>query len=247
MTKRQAPSITPVAIGHPAAAPCRTACAGGCCEVGDSLIDVGEVEAAVPGAGFGGDGGQGGGDGSGAAVQHPQLLPVGPFAGGLRVPGCSAARLCQVAADVDEIDEHRDFEAALGVVAMAVSCCLFPSTRNTRCRICSGSRRSASLNATPIMSSMLSVIEAATHLSRAAGPGRSLRRAGGAAMSSGSRTAGVKSATATISAIFLIPGCAASLPLRRLRCSGRTAMPFPSACIMITSVAGRSVSAPKAR
>src|SRR6266851_419922 len=52
-------------------------------EVGDGLIDVGEVEAAVLGAGFGGDGGQGGADCFGAAVQHSQPLPVGPFAGGL--------------------------------------------------------------------------------------------------------------------------------------------------------------------
>ena len=63
-------------------------------------------------------------------------------------------------------------------------------------------------------------MEAATHLSRATGPGCALRRAGGAAMSSGSRTAGVKSATATISAIFLIPGCAASVPCRRLAVLG---------------------------
>src|SRR6266700_1969299 len=56
------------------------------------------------------------------------------------------------------------------------------------------------------MSSMLSVTDADTHLSRAFGPGCAWRRAGGAAMSPGSRTAGVKSATATISAIFLTPG-----------------------------------------
>src|ERR1017187_580802 len=53
--------------------------------------------------------------------------------------------------------------------ARAVSCCLFPPARNTRCRMPYGSRRSASLNATPIMESMVSVIEAATHLSRACG------------------------------------------------------------------------------
>ena len=64
-----------------------------------------------------------------------------------------------------------------------------------------GSRRPAWPYAVPIISSMLPVMDAATHLSRAAGPGCSLRRAGGAAMSSGSRTAGVKSATATTSAI----------------------------------------------
>ena len=56
------------------------------------------------------------------------------------------------------------------------------------------------------MSWMVSVMDAATHLSRATGPGWALRRACGAAMSSGSRTAGVKSATAMTSAIFLIPG-----------------------------------------
>src|SRR6266702_3094013 len=60
------------------------------------------------------------------------------------------------------------------------------------------------------MSSMLSVTDAATHLSRAFGPGCAWRRAGGAAMSPGSRTAGVKSATATISAIFF-PGALAVL------------------------------------
>ena len=91
------------------------------------------------------------------------------------------------------------------------------------------------------MSSTDSVTDADTHLSRAFGPGCALRRAGGAAMSSGSRTAGVKSATATISAIFLIPGCAGSVP-PPLRCSGRMAMPLPSPCIMITSPSGCSSS-----
>ena len=88
---------------------------------------------------------------------------------------------------------------------------------------------------------MLSVTEAETHLSRAFGPGCAWRRAGGAAMSSGSRTAGVKSATATISAIFLIPGRVPSSLPAFLRCSGRMAMPLPSPCIMITSLSGRSV------
>ena len=97
------------------------------------------------------------------------------------------------------------------------------------------------------MSSMVSVIDAATHLSRATGPGCSLRRAAGAAMSPGSRTAGVKSATAMTSAIFLIPGWAASVWPSPLRYSGRIAMPLPSAWNMITSLAGRLRSAPAAR
>src|ERR1035438_1424715 len=69
--------------------------------------------------------------------------------------------------------------------SMAVICCLFPSTRKTRWRTCSGSRRPASSNAAAIMSSMDSVMEAETHLSRACGPGCAVRRAGGAAMPSG--------------------------------------------------------------
>src|SRR5437879_568009 len=86
-------------------------------EVGDGLAGVGEVGAAVPGAGLGCDGGQGGGDGPGAAVQHPQLLPVGPFAGGLRVAGVQrGGGLAQVAADVDEIDEHGHLQAAFSGV-----------------------------------------------------------------------------------------------------------------------------------
>ncbi len=89
---------------------------------------------------------------------------------------------------------------------MAAICCLFPSTRKIRCRVRYGSLRSASSNAVPIVPGMSPVIDADTHLSRAFGPGCSLRRAGGAAMSSGSRAAGVTAATATISAIFLIPG-----------------------------------------
>ena len=97
-------------------------------------------------------------------------------------------------------------------------------------------------NAAAIMSSMGSVIEADTHLPRASGPGCAGRRAGGAAMSSGSRTAGVKSATATISAIFLIPGRVPSSLPAFLRCSGRMAMPLPSPCIMITSLSGCSSS-----
>ena len=58
---------------------------------------------------------------------------------------------------------------------------------------------------------------------------------------------GVKSATATISAIFLIPGGVPSSFPAFLRCSGRMAMPLPSPCIMITSVPGRSSSASRAR
>src|SRR6266851_2861287 len=56
-------------------------------QVGDCPVDVGEVQVAGGGlgAGPGGDGRQGGGDCFGAAVQHPQPLPVGPFACGLRV------------------------------------------------------------------------------------------------------------------------------------------------------------------
>ena len=97
------------------------------------------------------------------------------------------------------------------------------------------------------MSSMDSVTDAETHLSRAFGPGCAWRRAGGAAMSPGSRAAGVKSATATISAIFLTPGRVPSSFPAFLRCSGRIAMPLPSPCIMITSLSGRSVSASRAR
>ena len=97
------------------------------------------------------------------------------------------------------------------------------------------------------MSWMVSVMDAATHLSRATGPGCSLRRAGGAAMSPGSRTAGVKSATAMTSAIFFIPGWAASVSPSPLRYSGRIAMPFPSAWNISTSLAGSARSAPAAR
>src|SRR6266704_6903357 len=86
-------------------------------EVGDRFIDVGEVGAAVPGAGPGGDGGQGGGAGPGAAVQHAQFLPAGPLAGGPRVAGVQrGGGLARVAADVDEIDEHRHFQAAFARV-----------------------------------------------------------------------------------------------------------------------------------
>jgi len=59
--------------------------------------------------------------------------------------------------------------------------------------------------------------------------------------SSGSRTAGVKPAPATISAIFLIPRRETSSPLP-LRRSGRRAMPLPSACIINTSPGGPSGS-----
>src|ERR1035437_8224143 len=76
--------------------------------------------------------------------------------------------------------------------SMAVICCLFPSTRKIRWRTCCGSRRPASSNADAIMSSMDSVMEADTHLSRAFGPGCAWRRAWGAAMSPGSRAAGVR-------------------------------------------------------
>ena len=181
-------------------------------QVGDGPVDVGEVEVpALAGvrAGFRGDGGEGGGDGFRAAVQDAEQLPVGPLPGEHRVAGVQRrGGLADVAADVDV---SRSGPAPSGRVlprcaSMAVICCLFPSTRKTRCRTRSGSRRSASSNAAAIMSSMLSVTDAETHLSRAFGPGCAFRRAGGAAMSSGSRTAGVKSATATISAIFLIPG-----------------------------------------
>src|ERR1019366_2798256 len=53
---------------------------------------------------------------------------------------------------------------SLAWASMAVICCLFPSTRKTRWRVRWGSRRPASSNADAIMSSMLSVTEADTHL-----------------------------------------------------------------------------------
>ena len=84
-------------------------------QVGDGLVEVGEVEVAGAGigAGPGGDGRQRGGDRPGAAVQHPQPLPVGPLAGGGRVAGVQCGGgLAEVSADVDEVDEDRDFQAA---------------------------------------------------------------------------------------------------------------------------------------
>src|SRR5229473_2304292 len=141
--------------------------------------------------------------------------------------------LAEVAADVDEVDQHRHLQAALrGAGPDRGDLLLVPVHQEDP--LTDPERMSA-------------VIEADTHLSRATGPGCALLRAGGAAMSSGSRTAGVKSATATISAIFLIPGCAVSALPAFLRCSGRRAMPLPSPCIMITSVSGRSSSASRAR
>src|SRR5713226_3978312 len=85
-------------------------------QVGDGLVDVGEVEVAGAGAvaGLGGDGGQGGGDGFGAAVQHAQQLPVGPLPGGLRAAGVQrGGGFADIAADVDVVDEDRDFQAAV--------------------------------------------------------------------------------------------------------------------------------------
>ena len=137
------------------------------------------------------------GDCFGAAVQHAQFLPVGPhLPGGPRVAGVQrGCGLAEVAADMDEIDEHRHFQAAFVRVGGDGGQLLLVPVHQEHplpdpLRI---PRGSASLNATPIMSSMVSVTDAATHLSLACGPGRSLRRAGGAAMSSGSRTAGVVS------------------------------------------------------
>ena len=102
----------------------------------DLLVDVGEVQAGVPGAGLGCDRCQGGGDCFGAAVQHAQFLPVSPFAGGLRVSGVQrGCGFAEVAADVDEVDEDRDFQAAFfRVGGDGGQLLLVPSTRNTRCR-----------------------------------------------------------------------------------------------------------------
>ena len=55
----------------------------------------------------------GGGDCLRAAVQHPQPLAVGPPGGGDRVARVQrGGGLAEVAADVDEVDEDRDFQAA---------------------------------------------------------------------------------------------------------------------------------------
>ena len=151
--------------------------------------------------------------------------------------------LAEVAADVDVIDQDRDLQAAFGGLGLdGGDLLLVPVDEEDPLADAFGVGRSASSNAAAIMSSMDSVTEADTHLSRAFGPGRAWRRAGGAAMSSGSRTAGVKSATATISAIFLIPARVPSSFPALLRCSGRMAMPLPSPCIMITSLSGCSSS-----
>jgi hypothetical protein len=63
-------------------------------QVGDGLVEVGEVECAVAlagaGAGLAGDGGEGGGDGFRASVQDAQELPVDPLARGDGVAGVQA-------------------------------------------------------------------------------------------------------------------------------------------------------------
>ena len=112
-----------------------------------------------------------------------------------------------VAADVDVVDEDRDFQAAgPGVVADGGNLLLVPVHEEDPL-------------AGPVRVPAVGLVERGADragdvtgdqrgypLSRAFGPGCSLRRASGAAMSSGSRAAGVTAATATISAIFLIPG-----------------------------------------
>ena len=101
--------------------------------------------------------------------------------------------LAEVAADVDVIDEDRDLQAPLlrlGLDGGELLLVRRPRGRPAAARA-RGRGGSASSNAAAIMSSMLSVTDADTHLSRAFGPGCALRRAGGAAMSSGWRTAGV--------------------------------------------------------
>src|ERR1035437_2289241 len=85
-------------------------------EVGDGLVHVGEVEAALAGAvaGFRGDGGEGGGDGPGAAVQDAEQLAVGPLARGLGVAGMQGGGgLAEVAGHVDVVDQDRDLQASL--------------------------------------------------------------------------------------------------------------------------------------
>src|SRR5262249_4048 len=199
-------------------------------QVGDGLVDVGEVQVAGAGvgAGFRGDGGQGRGDCFRAAVQDSQALSVGPLAGGGGVAGVQCGgSLAEVAADVDEVDEDGDFQPAGSGVGVEGGGVLLFGVREEQAvggvwGGWWGSRRSAWSYALAIIAGMSSVMEADTHLSRAAGPGWALRRAGGAAMSSGCRTAGVKSATATISAIFLVPARVVEVG-SFLRCSGRSA------------------------
>jgi hypothetical protein len=61
-------------------------------QVGDGLVEVGEVEVPLAGIGAGlrRDGGEGRGDGLRAAVQDAQELPVGPLARGGGVAGVQA-------------------------------------------------------------------------------------------------------------------------------------------------------------
>ena len=191
-----------------------------------------------------GDGGEGGGDGLRAAVQDAQQLPVGPLAGGGGVAGVQGGGgLAEVAADVDVIDQDRDLQAAFGGLGLdGGDLLLVPVDEEDPL---ADALRVAAVGL--VERGRDHVLDALGDRGRyplvaGCGPGCALRRAGGAAMSSGSRTAGVKSATATISAIFLIPGCAVPSPSPApLRCSGRIAMPLPSPCIMITSLSGRSV------
>lgn len=82
-------------------------------EVGDGLVQVGEVEVPLAGVrtGLRRDGGEGGGDRSRAAAQDAQELPVGPLACGDGVCRVQAGgSLADVAAEVDVVDEDRDLE-----------------------------------------------------------------------------------------------------------------------------------------
>ncbi len=79
---------------------------------------------------------------------------------------------------------------------MASIWALLPSARATQVRLCCGSRRSASSNASPMTAAMSSVTEAVSHLPAAFGPGSLfffLSLPGAAMTSAGVRGTGVQS------------------------------------------------------
>ena len=181
-------------------------------------------------------------------MQDPEFLPVGPFAGGLRVAGMQrGSGFAEVAGDVDEVDEHRHFQAAgPGVVADGGDLLLVPVDEEHP------------LPDAGRVAEVAFVVGGADHRRGCLGDGRRdpLVTCDGAGMGvaaglRGGDVLGLADGGGEVGDRddlgHLLDPRMSGISLALSRYSGRIAMPLPSAWNIITSLAGSVRSAAAAR